>query len=219
MNKNTQDDPYLPYYNGDFLGQQRPSSSMPKLSRFFRKNKVTKILDLYCGAGRNSIFLSKEGFDVYGFDRSQLAIKRAKESQTRANTDVVFRVLEYQNKLPYEDGSFDAVIVIRALYQARIQKIKQDIEEICRVMKIGGYLYLESDQQGIWKARRSYGQIRTSERRTYVHSDGSYYHYFTRRELRTFFKGYRIIRFYYKNRRFYVVYQKALECDQRNSKP
>lgn len=215
MNRNFQNNPYLPYYEGNSLGQQQPSPSMPILSKFFKKNKVAKILDFYCGTGRNSIFLSKEGFEVYGFDASELAIRKANERRRKERTNVAFAVLEYQNKLPYKDDSFDAVIAVRALYQAKVQKIKQDIEEICRVIRSGGYLYIESDQKTVWEERRAYGQVRTSERGTYVHSDGNYYHYFTKRELRTFFNGYRIVRFYYKNRRFYIVYQKSLKgCEK-----
>ncbi len=70
-------------------------------------------------------------------------------------------------------------------------------------------MYVESDQQVIWKAKKLFGQTGTSERGTYIHKDGSYYHYFTEIELRTLFKGYKIIRLYFKDRRFYVLYQKV----------
>ncbi len=209
MNKKISKDPYQQYYEGNALGQQFPSPNMVKLSQFFKKNGANKILDFYCGAGRNSIFLSKKGFAVSGFDGSEIAIRKALETQEKVKTQVEFELLEYQGRLPYEDEFFDAIIVVRALYQARIKGIKEAIEEIRRVTKNAGYLYVESDQQIIWKARKSLGQIRTSERGTYVHDDGSYYHYFTKMELRTLFKGYKIVRFYFRDRKFYVLYQKV----------
>jgi ubiquinone/menaquinone biosynthesis C-methylase UbiE len=209
MAKEVQKDPYQPYYEGNYLGQQHPSPSMLKLSRFFKKNEVKSILDFFCGTGRNSIFLSNRDFEVYGFDGSAMAIGKALEAQRKSKTRVEFELINYQGRLPYDDNFFDAVIAVRALYQAKIRKIKEDIEEIRRVTKIRGFLYVESDQQVIWKAKKLFGQTGTSERGTYIHKDGSYYHYFTEIELRTLFKGYKIIRLYFKDRRFYVLYQKV----------
>ena len=201
-------DPYKAYYEGNFLGQQSPSRSMKKLSRFFKSNAVKRVLDFYCGAGRNSIFLSNQGLEVTGFDESKMAIKKALEGQRKAKSNASFELFNYQHRLPYKDEYFDAVIAVRAIYQADIQRIREEIEEIRRVTKSRGYLYLESDQGPIWSQRKDWGQIRTSERGTYVHKDGSLYHYFTKKELRTLFRGYRIVRLYFKDRKFYVLYQK-----------
>ena len=213
MDKEASRDPYQTYYDGNFLGQQSPSKSMKRLSRFFKSNNVKRILDFYCGAGRNSIFLSNQGFELTGFDGSKMAIEKAIEGQRKAKSSASFQIFNYQHALPYEDGYYDAVIAVRAIYQANIQRIREDIEEIRRVTRLRGYLYLESDQRIIWSQRKYWGQSRTSERGTYIHKDGSYYHYFTERELRTFFKGYRIVRFYFNDRKFYVLYQKIESQD------
>ena len=39
------------------------------------RDKV-KILDFGCGAGANTWFLAREGFDTYAFDGSKTAVKR-----------------------------------------------------------------------------------------------------------------------------------------------
>lgn len=203
-------DRYRQYYEDNTMGQQFPSPSMEKLSRFFERTGVQKILDFYCGTGRNSIFLSQEGFEVTGFDGSEMVINIALEAQRKNESTVIFELHNNQSGLPYSDSYFDSVIAVRALYQADLSKIKSDIREIRRVTRAGGYLYLESDQVIVWKNRNNWGQIRTSEKGTYVHEDGSYYHYFTKAELRTLFKGFKIIRFFFRDRRFYVLYQKIL---------
>ena len=213
MDKEASRDPYQTYYDGNFLGQQSPSKSMKRLSRFFKSNNVKRILDFYCGAGRNSIFLSDQGFELTGFDGSKIAIEKAMECQRNAKSNASFELFNYEHTLPYEDGYYDAVIAVRAIYQANIQRIRKDIEEIRRVTKPRGFLYLESDQRTIWSQRKQWGQTRTPERGTYIHKDGSYYHYFTERELRTFFKGYRIVRFYFNDRIFHILYQKIEHQD------
>jgi 2-polyprenyl-3-methyl-5-hydroxy-6-metoxy-1,4-benzoquinol methylase len=65
---------------------------LPIVSELFATNCVFTILDLGCGTGRHSIFLAKEGFNVYGFDQSENAIKRAKELTESKKLHVNFKV-------------------------------------------------------------------------------------------------------------------------------
>ncbi len=205
-------DPYEAYYRGTNVdvGQHLPSPSMERLGQLFKRNNVRRILDFYCGAGRNAIFLAQKGFDVYGFDRSEMALRELRNKQKAATRKVHLRLLGLTGRLPYKSNFFDAVIVIRALYQARVAEIKRDIKEIYRVTKPGGYVYIESDQQYVWRRRNLYGQRKTDEKGTYQHGhgkarQGDYYHYFTKDELWGFFKDFKFIRFYFKDRRFYVL--------------
>ncbi len=200
------------YYKGSGVGQQHPSKSMNNLSAFFKKKGVKRILDFYCGAGRNSIFLAKRGFKIYGFDKSEMAIQMALTKQARAKTKVKFKLSMLKGKLPYKDSFFDAVIAVRALYQAKMADIEKYVKEIDRITKTGGYFYIESDQHFTWQRKRVYGQIKTREDGTYRHgSRGNYYHYFTKTELKNLFGNYKTIRFYFKSRRFYILLQKPIK--------
>ncbi len=46
---------------------------------FYKKEREkVKFLDFGCGAGANTWYLAREGFDVYAFDGSESAINRAR---------------------------------------------------------------------------------------------------------------------------------------------
>lgn len=82
-------------------------------AEFFLQNLVNKLklapgqklIDLACGKGRHSIFLSKLGFDVTGVDLSAQSIAAAK---TFENDHLHFEVQDIR-KLPYR-GSFDVAL-------------------------------------------------------------------------------------------------------------
>lgn len=206
----TQKDPYAPYYSGNYFGQQERAKSMVPLCRFFKDNGVNKVLDFYCGTGRNAIFLSKEGFDVYGFDRSRFALKVARKKQKDVNSKVKFKCHELDGELPYKDSMFDAVIIVRALYQAKLKTIRDYVREIGRITKPGGYVYLESNQNfRDWHTKEHRKKVRRVGLRTYQYKDnGSFYHFFTEKEIRALFRSYKTVRFYFKNGRFYVLMRK-----------
>jgi methyl halide transferase len=54
--------------------------------------KPCKALEIGCGTGDNAIWLSQQGFRVVGVDTSEIAIEKAKEKTSRANTKCIFLV-------------------------------------------------------------------------------------------------------------------------------
>jgi len=49
-------------------------------------------LDIGCGTGDNAIWLSQQNFHVLGIDTSEIAIEKAKEKASKANTKCAFLV-------------------------------------------------------------------------------------------------------------------------------
>jgi ubiquinone/menaquinone biosynthesis C-methylase UbiE len=64
-----------------------------------------RVLDLACGHGRHSARLARRGFAVTGLDNSAQSLVLARESAPEAEF-----VEGDMRELPFEDGSFDAVI-------------------------------------------------------------------------------------------------------------
>lgn len=65
-----------------------------------------KVLDIGCGAGRNSLYLQKKGIDVTGIDISPLAIKVCKARGLKKA-----KILQIDQINKFKPGSFDTIIM------------------------------------------------------------------------------------------------------------
>ncbi|MBV5260261.1 class I SAM-dependent methyltransferase [Synechococcus moorigangaii CMS01] len=96
-------------------------------------NKQAKVLDLCCGAGQTTQFLTRYSDDVTGLDLSPLAIERAKKNVPQAHY-----VVGPAEKMPLPDGQFDLVHTSAALHEMTPQQLTQIFQEVYRVLKPGG---------------------------------------------------------------------------------
>ncbi len=103
-----------------------------------------RILDLACGHGRHAIALARRGFDVTGFDLSEVLLDRAKtDAQTQQAT--VRWVRGDMRELPFED-EFDAVINLFTAF-GYFEDPQDDFETlrgIREALKLGGRFLLEA---------------------------------------------------------------------------
>lgn len=101
----------------------------------------SRVLDMGCGAGRTTSYISENGCRVVGADVSASLIKKAKDLYP----DIDLRVMDARN-LDFKDDSFDAVFFsfngIDNL--ASIQERNKAIIEMRRVLKPGGRLIYSS---------------------------------------------------------------------------
>jgi len=121
----------------------RPHENMPDVSHFFKKQKVKRVLDLGCGAGRNLVYLSKKGFDMYGTDYAPEGLKIIKERLKKEKTSCRLKLGNIFNKLPYENDFFDAIISVQVLQHGKVNEIKKAIKEIKRVLKPEGLIFIK----------------------------------------------------------------------------
>lgn len=87
-----------------------------------RDRKEVKILDYCCGAGSNTWFLAREGFDTYAFDGSESAIKKAKKRFAEENLQADLRVRDAL-ELDYDNDFFDCVIDNVSIYSNMLDHI------------------------------------------------------------------------------------------------
>lgn len=115
-----------------------------------------KILDYGCGYGRIAAELHEYGYsNIIGVDVSPEMIKRARLDYPQLK----FEIIE-GNRLPYQDASFDAALLIGVLTAVPdTANQKAVVAEIFRVLKPGGFLYvtdfcLQSDDRNLERYRK-----------------------------------------------------------------
>lgn len=94
-----------------------------------------KVLEVGCGDGVLSCWLSRRGGDISAIDTSSLAIGYSREKALQFNLHIDLRVASAY-KLPYESGIFDAVVSSDVIEHLR--DVDLYLNELKRVLKPGG---------------------------------------------------------------------------------
>jgi len=171
--------------------------NLPFITEFFKGRGVKSVLDLGCGAGRNTIYMARRDFEVYGIDISDEGIKLARRRIASGEPHVHLK-LGSMFSLPYRDNSFDAVVSITVIHHGRLKWIKRAIRELKRVLKPGGLIFVTVPKMKLDKdvpKERRFG-VKFVAPRTYVALGGDERgvpHYeFNRTLLRRVFKSFKI---------------------------
>lgn len=97
------------YRTGGFAERTHPSAL---LESWVSRLPLGRALDLACGAGRNSLFLARCGFEVTGIDISSEGLERAAASAEREGLEVNWLRHDLDDGLP-TSGPFEAVCLFR----------------------------------------------------------------------------------------------------------
>lgn len=149
----------------------KPHKELPKLpyiheiTRKLKKYQVKKVLDLGCGSGWLSIFISKYGFDVTGIDTAKPAVELGKLWAQEDNSNVNLLVGDILN-LPFQEGSFDAVVCNSVLEHLRMDQAKILFDKIHKVLADKGFLFGCFDRVGTGKGE--YYELNDS---THIYTD------------------------------------------------
>ncbi len=152
----------------------KPQEDIPKIIKKWKKEGIKKILDLGCGTGRHLVYLAKNGFETYGFDISREGIRIASKWLREERLNANLKVGDICRRLPYKDDFFDAIICIKTLNHGKIEWIRRTIQEMYRVLKPGGYVFVTVHKHKSKKQipkNRLYG-IKWIAPRTYIILDG-----------------------------------------------
>lgn len=96
--------------------------------------KGTRILDIGCGAGTNSLYLARSGFNVTGIDVAEGAIEAARQRASRAGVSVDFRIVDALDT-PFPDGHFGGAIDIGCFHTLPIELRRRYSSEVARVLR------------------------------------------------------------------------------------
>jgi len=149
----------------------------------FREKGYSKILDLGCGTGRNSLFFAQHGFEVFSSDICKESTEILKDKLYKKRiSNISVHNFNFKDIL-FEDNFFDAVLCVSVLHHARISEIERGLSEIYRVLKSSGGLIFDI----LSKDDLSYGLGEAIEENTFVGSregeEGIPHHYTNIKEL------------------------------------
>src|SRR5712691_4676894 len=160
-----------------------------------KREGAKRVLDLGCGAGRHSVLLGKQGFQVVALDISETALKTL-ESRLKTASIANMTVVKHEMwELPFIDDYFDGVICTNVLHHGKLVQIKQATKEVHRVMKEGASAFVVALSTADFRN----GNGRKLGPNTYVFTEGEergiIHHFFPRQELQSCFREFEIVSF------------------------
>jgi len=113
--------------------------STQKLIEFTKIANNKRVLDVGCGTGNTSFYISKNfNCNIISFDISKIGIEKACKKNMESK-NINFFVADFQ-KIPIKDECFDAVIVENVL--TLCENKKKALVELARITKPGGFIGL-----------------------------------------------------------------------------
>ena len=125
------------------FASRAPDHRLVPLVEEYARPDLTRVLDLGCAGGRNTVLLAERGFDVWAVDASTAMVER-----TRAR---VAAVLGPDRALPrvqqarmdglstFADASFDLVVALGVYHAAEsMAEWERSVAETARVLRPGG---------------------------------------------------------------------------------
>jgi len=113
----------------------------------------SRVIDIGCGIGRNILFGTEMGLEMYGIDHSAQAVSVAQEWLGRNVGSIAKErvVASDVRELAWEDAFFEHAISDSALDSMPFEVAQAGVSEIARVVKPGGYFYcnlISGDETG-----------------------------------------------------------------------
>lgn len=213
-------------------GERKPKYSIPLPRKFvsFLDGKIVEdVLDLGCGYGRASFFLHEKNYSVVGVDVDKMQIKSAlKEVNSRGITKDIYFIINDARYMCFRSSSFDAISMLGVLTLASKPNRIGIMNEVGRVLKPFGYVFIEEFGQTwenpVYSKRYKDDLAVTRELGTFTVKDDNdrvlhLAHHFTREELIFILKNFTIISFeediftsyYHRNwvKGYVIIAQKA----------
>ena len=156
-----------------------------KYKHILDKNKDTTIIDLGCGTGSDTLYLTERNYKVLSCDYSEEALKIVRKYIANSETSQ----LDLTQKLPFEDESASVIIADLSLHYFNDAATKKIIQEIKRVLKPKGYLIGRLNSVN----DKNYGALtgQKIEKHFYLTESG-YKRFFNKEDIEYYFKEFEI---------------------------
>lgn len=129
-------------YNRQGEVQHEVLKTVEEAAQYFKEHKAQKVLDLGCGMGRHSLYLSKQGFDVTSCDISRKGLEVTKKKANKAGFNIDTTCCDMR-ELPFKDNTFDAILCVWVSGHGNLQDMKKHACEMLRVVKPNGIIFVD----------------------------------------------------------------------------
>ena len=190
-----------------------PSIPAKKSLELFKKQNITKIIELGAGLGRDTIFFAQNLIHVSALDYSPSGIKiinKKAEKQNLSNL-ISTKIFDLRKKLPFEDNSVEAcfshMLYCMALTNIELENLNNEIRRVLKPNGINIYTVRHTND-GDYKKGIHIGE-------DLYENDGFIVHYFSKDKINSLLKGFKnleIENFEEGNfpRKLFIVYNKKI---------
>ncbi len=183
----------LAWREGRWYEVQPAFPEVVEFAEHMKRADSHNVLDLGCGAGRHSVYLASQGFNVVGCDISLTALRKLVARSRDASLQNLLSVNSDMASLPFEDEIFDAIISTNVLHHSTTMGIGKTIAEVFRVVKGGALGFLMTLSEHDYKN----GRGKKLEDGTFVMTEGDelgiVHHFFSREELLSRFERFEVV--------------------------
>jgi SAM-dependent methyltransferase len=140
-------------YADEWHSQPTPSDLHELVLTYFRPGPTA---DIGCGSGRDTAWLSSQGFESVGFDVSTGLLEEA----SRRYPGIPFHVASLPELAGIEEDAFENVLCETVVMHIPVDDIPASVRRLCAILRPGGTLYLS------WRVTDAQDQ-RTEDGRLY----------------------------------------------------
>ena len=165
-----------------------PSIPAKKSLELFKKQNITKIIELGAGLGRDTIFFAQNSIHVKALDYSLSGIKAINKKAEKLNSSnfISTKIFDVREKLPFEDNSVEAcfshMLYCMALVNNDLENLNQEIHRILKPKGINIYTVRHTNdgdfKKGIHRGEDLY------------ENDGFIVHFFSKDKVKSLLKGF-----------------------------
>lgn len=189
------------FASGDHYATDKPFAGLAAVIEELRRRSPHRLLDVGCGDGRNIGLLSQAADVVVGIDRAEVGLRRALRRPVAPHCSIGL-VRGDMGNLPFRAASLDAVVNVWVMNHGTHDDINRYIAEMDRVLRSGGLLFASVSA---WSLPIAVGMAFFGRKVADPSPDGHTYlvrfkteqgihHFFTRREMISYFSAWRIVR-------------------------
>ncbi|WP_294183315.1 class I SAM-dependent methyltransferase [uncultured Clostridium sp.] len=126
-----------------------PCMESAYFAEVWKIRKFQYFLDLGSGLGRHSIYMAHKGFSVTAVDLSDYGIRYLSDWAKRENLGIETHLCDMLS-LPFSDNRFDCMFAYNVIYHTDTQGFVRILDEIRRILKPGGEIFLTLISKGTW---------------------------------------------------------------------